>query len=781
MRLFKDDIEEDAGAEGGRFAQVAPEQGLEKPEGLTYRVPDNLADLRVGDRVEVPLGRSNRKVSGYVLSITDTCDLKASKLKAIHERVGRSVNLPEELIELARWIGRYYCCPLGMVFSTLLPAAVKKGTGVKRRTRVRLAETGKGEDFEAVAKEHKLRGKQVEVLRVARELFEEDPRPIDLKGLADMGGAKSVSPVKGLVDKGLLEEVKEEEVKAAWNGAMGGFKEKAPGVELNAGQQAAVDSIVESGREGFVVNVLHGVTGSGKTEVYIRILEEAVSRGKGAIVLVPEIALTPQTVSRFTARFDGVAVLHSGLTGAQRHEEWDRIRRGEARLVVGARSAVFAPVLDLGVVIVDEEHDTSYKQDQLPRYHARDVAIKRAQLIGAAVVLGSATPSLESYHNATEKRGVYRLIEMPNRVLDMPLPKVELVDMIEERRRRLKHGDRGQHLLSIPLEEALGRTFEAGDQAMLLLNRRGYANYIACPDHRCGWVMTCRHCDAHMVYHKGDALPRGGLLRCHYCGFENLLPRTCPTCQRQVNLFGMGTQRVEEEIERKFHDLTMARMDSDTMRGARDYERQLELFRKGKTQLLMGTQMIAKGLDFPKVRLVGVVSADTALNLPDFRASERTFQLVCQVAGRSGRSAGGGRVIVQTFVPEHMAITHAAAHDYAGFAREELGFRKAVGLPPISRMARVVLRDKDLSKAEVGAAELACVLRSANERLGAGAELLGPMPAPIARIGDYHRQQIEITAPTASAIQRLVGAVRESGMLKSDAHTAIDVDPVSLL
>ncbi len=763
----------------GRFAQVALEQGLETPEGLTYRVPESMEDLRPGDRVTVPLGKGNRPVSGYVLSVGDAPTIEADRIKAVAARDRDAVRLDPELIELARWISHYYCCPLGMVFASMLPASVKHGTGLVRRFRVALAEgVDPSEEPSTVAHAHGLRGKQAAVLHAAVEMHRANQMPMEARALADRAGARSLSPVRQLIQKGLLQEDVQREVRAGGEATQPVVE--AP-VSLNADQERALEEILPSVGGGFHVHVLHGVTGSGKTEVYIRAIERVVHRGGSAIVLVPEIALTPQTVQRFVGRFDRVAVLHSGLTAAQRHEQWLSIREGWARVVVGARSALFAPAKDLGLIVVDEEHDSSYKQDQLPRYHARDLAIKRAQLRDIPTILGSATPSLESFHNARQ-RDRFRLLSLPRRVAERSMPHVRIVDLLtEQRRRRLERGERGQHLLSIPLETALQETFAAGGQAILLLNRRGYASSIACPDYRCGWMMTCDHCDVMMVYHLDRRLPTGGYLRCHYCGFENLLPSHCPACGRKVNVFGLGTQRVDQEVERKFPEIGRSRLDSDTMRTGQDYERTLDAFGRGEVQLLLGTQMIAKGLDFENVRLVGVISADTALNLPDFRAGERTFQLVAQVAGRSGRGTEGGQVVVQTFTPEHPVIRQAADHDYFTFAEQELDSRAQLGLPPVTRMARIVARDAAPERAYADAKALTDVLQQINERLGGAASVVGPSPPAIARISGYHRQQIELFAPRAGILQKLLQTARAQGALKADAKTAVDVDPVSLI
>ena len=642
---------------------------------------------------------------------------------------------------------------------------------------------------------------------------------ITLKALADLADIKTTGPIKTLIDKDLLESKHQDAVHSDMDlRAQADVKDAKPD-RLSPGQQTAFDALNQA-IDRFGVHVLHGVTGSGKTEVYLQLIEQVLSQSEqsdmpSTIVLVPEIALTPQTVGRFLARFgpDSVAVLHSGLTAAQRHAQWRRIERDETPIIVGARSAIFAPVKKLGLVIVDEEHDSSYKQDQLPRYHARDIAIKRAQMAGVPVVLGSATPSLESYYNAVgigvqgSGSGVwgedstskqtdqaqnaptdcpktqspnpnphYNYHSLPDRVPGMKLPKIEVVDLAEERKFR-----RGVHLLSRRLEQRLQQAIESKGQAMLLLNRRGYANYIACPDHRCGWMMTCQHCDATMVYHKDKRLPLGGVVRCHHCLAEQALPQVCPDSGHKVTTFGLGTQRVEEELAAKFDGLRIARMDSDTMRRAEDYRAVLDQFRKGEIDVLLGTQMIAKGLDFPGVRLVGVISADTSLNMPDFRAAERTFQLISQVAGRSGRSEKVGRVVLQTFAPDSPAVALAAKHDYAAFARMELETRIEMGLPPVGRMVRVVLRDTDHLKAMSRATELGHHLEQAKAALKVDVHLRGPFPCAIARVADHHRFEIQLLAKSAAPLQRLMTELRNHGKLISDNHTAVDVDPVSLL
>lgn len=755
------------------YAQVAPEQGVDvTASGLTYGIPESLRNVQVGDRVLVPLGRGNKSVHGFVVQIDQTTTLAQSRIKPITEKDPAGIRLPSDLIELARWLSSYYCCPIGMVFGTMLPAAVKHGIGASVQTLVYL---NPDKDRKTV----KLSKLQKTALAELDKLIAEGQPHVEMRTLAELAGAQTISPVKQLITKGVLKSNTQTIIKAHQS-CDDPQCIKTLALTLNDTQKKAVEQLagkVDAG--GFGVHLLHGVTGSGKTEVYLQMIEHVFARrpDSGAIVLVPEIALTPQTVSRFTARFDSVAVMHSALTAAQRHEQWRRISAGEAKIVIGARSAIFAPLPEIGIIIVDEEHDSSYKQDQLPRYQARDVAVKRGQQLGAQVILGSATPSLESYYNATI-RGSYDLLHLPDRVSGFQLPKVQLVDLVEERQYR-----RGVHLLSRKLEELIGYVKRQNGQTMLLLNRRGYANYVACPDHTCGWMQRCTHCDATMVYHKHQ-LPMaggGGFIRCHHCENEQLLPPLCPQCGKKITLFGLGTQRVEEEIAKKFPHLSIARMDSDTMRQREDYQRILGQFQKGEIDLLIGTQMIAKGLDFPNVRLVGVISGDTSLNMPDFRAAERTFQLIAQVAGRAGRSSTPGIVIVQTFSITDPTIKLAAEHDFVTFAQRELELRQRMGLPPYTRMARVVVRDIDHEKSLLLCKKLAHDLARFNGQLGNIVRLRGPMPCPIARIADYHRHQVEMIAPDAGTLQKLMTMLRNERLLISDTRMAVDVDPTVLL
>ena len=821
------------------YAHVALERGIDLAiDGLTYAIPASLVDLAVGDRVIVPLGKADRAVAGVVTTILDQEPSRQERIKPILARDPQELSLTTDLVELARWLAGYYCCPLGMVLATMIPAAVKRGTGTVQRTMISVAEATTNNhpqtSSDSFAKPtipddppddtpinlQKLTKLQKAILAAAQEQAQKGQIWIEIHHLAQMAGAKTVGPVKTLVDRGLLVTQFQQDVRAPTTTSTSTLP-PAPeivtqlssdssnsidnGIPTDAAvpktipkltplQQQAVDHLIAQAPNGFGVHLLHGVTGSGKTEVYMRFIEHVLgthtneqtdktddamsTTALGAIVLVPEIALTPQTVARFTKRFGSVAVLHSGLTAAARHEQWRRIHRGQARVVVGARSAVFAPLPHVGVIIVDEEHDSSYKQDQLPRYHGRDVAIKRAQILDIPIVLGSATPSLESFFNATVKKS-YHLIKLTDRVPGVALPRVEVVDMAIERKQR-----KGINLISQRLEQALRKTFTDQGQALLLLNRRGWAHYIACPDPACGWLMNCHYCDAMMVYHRDRQLPTGGLLRCHHCRAEQLLPRQCPLCSKKVVIFGEGTQRLEYEVEKKLPNIRMLRMDSDSMRTGRDYQETLEKFGRGDVDLLVGTQIIAKGLDFPNVRLVGVISADLSLHMPDFRASERTFQLIAQVAGRAGRGEHAGLVIVQSYQPDDPAVAMACQHDFDSFAQRELTIRQQAALPPYARMARIVVRDQQPAKVEKHATRLTEHLCQVSEKLNHRVQVQGPAPCPIARIAGYHRRQIELIAPGPTAardIQDLLATLRQAKLLVSDAHTAVDVDPVALV
>lgn len=755
---------------------VAVERGVDLfPEGLTYAVPEGLDGVREGVRVSVPLGRGDQATRGTVVSISDLPPegVDPSRIKPVLGLADERAPLTPHLIDLAHWISRYYLCPIGITLQSMLPAAVRREVGLVTTTFIEMAPSPP-----PVAR---LGPKQRAVLAIL-EARPADAGPIELQSLAREAGLASPAAIRSMLSKGLLVATTKREVTGR---ELPDRAAALPRPDLTVEQSTVVEAVGAALGQGFSRHLLYGVTGAGKTEVYLRLIEQTVEAGKVALLLVPEIALTPQTIARLLARFPTVpvSILHSGLTAAQRHRQWTLAAEGAARIVTGARSAIFAPIPDgeLGLVIVDEEHDPSYKQDQAPRYHGRDVAIRRAQLAGCPVLLGSATPSLETWLNATS-RGLIELHRLSKRAPGLNVPKVEVVDFARERR---FFGDRRVHLIGPTLATGLRRCLDEGGQALLLLNRRGYANYIACSDQRCGWIKTCTECDAGMVCHRPEHRDGPGpeFLRCHHCGTEQRVPRSCPECGKTVTVFGLGTQRVEEELRRILPDLddadAIVRVDSDSMDAPGDFHRVLGRFGEGSIRVLLGTQMIAKGLDFPGVRLVGVINADTALNLPDFRAAERTFQLVSQVAGRCGRGEGAGRAIVQTFQPDAPAIRLAALHRFEAFAEGELADRTRFGLPPVRRMARVLLRDEDLAAAEASAKELADRLASLSQ--AEGVELRGPATCPIARIAGRHRLQIELLADDAASIQRLLQRARAERWIRPGEKMAVDVDPVALL
>jgi primosomal protein N' (replication factor Y) len=506
--------------------------------------------------------------------------------------------------------------------------------------------------------------------------------------------------------------------------------------------------------------------------VYLRAIEEVVRQGKETLVLVPEISLTPQTVQRFAGRFGEVAVLHSHLADAERGGHWRRVAQGQAKVIVGARSAVFAPARNLGLIVIDEEHEHTFKQETTPRYHGRDVAVMRARLEDVPILLGSATPSLESWHNA--QRGQYTLLTLPQRVLDRPMPPVDLIDL------RHQAPQKGRaSALSEPLVYAMRQALGEGGQVMLLLNRRGFATHVHCP--ACGHVESCRFCDLALTYHK-----QRDLMLCHYCGYEQEPQQDCPLCgQSAVRYQGLGTEKLEVEIRERFPSHEVGRMDSDTMRGRGSHAQVLSAFRKGQIHILLGTQMIAKGLDFPNVTLVGVINADVALHVPDFRSAERTFQLLSQVAGRAGRGPRGGRVLVQTFTPDHPSIKLAAKHDYLGFVGGEMAHRRAHNYPPFQRLARVIVRSTDQAAGAEFAERLAGAFNAALRKMAAEGpvevRLLGPAEAPVFRLKNNFRYHFQLQSPSPGTLHQLLRLVVPALNPPAGVEFTLDVDPFNML
>ncbi|MBV8782481.1 MAG: primosomal protein N' [Phycisphaerae bacterium] len=759
----------------GPFAGVAIEQSIDRL--LDYSIPPRLVNqLRIGQRVKVPLGRGNKPVRGFVISISD--ETKHPKIKNLLAIEDERVLVDEGMLRLACWMSRYYCTPLGAVIDAIVPAAVKKRIGIGYASMVTLAKDR--DEIQATLEQIKAPKRRA----ILAHLLQLEPGvAIELNRLAGESGATPAT-VRKLSRLGLIHIRPQVDLPKLTDEPVEEPAELENDRELNPEQRAAFDQLVgRLAENAFSVNLLHGVTGSGKTEIYLQCIRKVIEAGKQAIVLVPEIALTPQTVNRFKARFARVAILHSGLTATQRHRFWQRIAEGRADVVVGARSAIFAPTPNLGMIVVDEEHESSYKSDTAPRYNARDVAIKRARLANIPVMLGSATPSLEGYARATlSERPDHHYLELPKRVQGLSMPHIELVDLRNEARLR-----KGVHLLSQRLEYLLRNTIDAGQQAIVLLNRRGYSSFIFCSS--CQEPIHCRYCDATMTYHRSAAAhahnatsregAHTGQMHCHYCLAVDALPMTCPACGHKLVLFGLGTQRVEEELTRKFPDVPMARVDSDSMHGSRDYEKLLHRFAAGEIKVLLGTQMIAKGLHYPNVTLVGVISGDTALSLPDFRSAERTFQLITQVAGRAGRGKSPGRVVLQTFMPDDPTIRAALQQDFAGFAKQEFVHRRELRYPPFARMVRIVLRDQNPDKLGEMSDALAGELHAAIGDLPIG--MRGPSPCAIGRIAGYFRQQIVLSSPKATALQSVLAVLRSRGDLRKSDRIAIDVDPLNLL
>jgi len=756
------------------FVRVAVGRGIDRhPEGLVYSVPADVGAIDLGDHVAVPLGRGHASVDGVVVAVGGAelagPDIPTEKIKSVRALHRDTPPLPRTLVRLAQWVASYYCAPIGVTLQSITPSAVRAGVGRTTRLMVDLAHP------QPAGRVHPSRRRILDAIAAMPAA----QRPCEARDLAAAAGARTLESVRALVQSGHLTAIHQTTVQAKWRG---GLAMDGTPPTLTSAQQSIVESI-GAVHGAFSQHLLFGVTGSGKTEVYLRLAERVLAQGKSVLWLVPEIALTPQAAGRVMARLPKhrVAILHSGLTAAQRHEQWLAAGSTEPKVVLGARSAVFAPIPDgqLGLVVVDEEHDSSYKQDQAPRYHGRDVAIRRAHLAECPVLLGSATPSLESWWNAT-RRGVATLHRLPERAPGLVVPRVDVVDFRAE---SMLHTDRRIRLIGPSMEHGLQRALEGDGQAIVLLNRRGYANWIACPDHACGWTLQCDHCEAGMVVHQLPAEGGRRITRCHHCGAEQRVPSLCPRCSKRVTIFGLGTQKVEEELQRMFPELHaasgIARVDSDTMERAEDFHQVLGRFASGEIRLLLGTQMIAKGLDFPKVRMVGVISADTALHMPDFRASERTYQLVAQVSGRCGRGSGGGRAVIQTFQPDADAILSAARGDYEGFATRELELRERHGLPPVHRMARIIVRHHSQSEANRIAAAVRGGLVALPE--SRGSRIREPAPCPVARIADRWRVQVEVLSDTAGALQRLIAAARSRDVVKPGELMAVDIDPTALL
>lgn len=800
------------------YCDVSLPVPLDQP--FTYGLPETLRHrVMVGSRILVPFG--SRKLTGVILRCHD--DPPAVASRDALRLIDAEPVLDGELLALGKWIAGYYCASLGDVLRGMLPLAseIRRGkvwslTDAGRdAARQLLLDSSPDDPVTQVLRMLEKRPLSAAYLAKALPLADKALRSLERKGfivveqvqterdplrapagrlrvelLGEVGDARLNKPERelraflelhpgshNLLD---LEDAVKNASPAARSLARKGLVSLKPETvpinagavrtrhQLNPAQEAAFEQIRDGIRSRqFHTFLLYGVTGSGKTEVYLNAIDETLAEGRSALLMVPEIALTPAMAGQFFARFgDRVAILHSAFTDVERTEQWRRIRSGAASVVVGTRSGVFAPVRNLGLIVVDEEHDGSYKQEETPRYHGRDVAVVRAQAAGACVVLGSATPSLESRYNA--EKGKYTLIELPGRIEARPMPTVELIDMRQEFLETRKQATFSRKLL-----DALGGRLENGEQTIVLLNRRGFSSFVSCRS--CGERVQCCNCSLTLTFHKRDRR-----LLCHYCGYAERVPSLCPKCQSEHIYFaGLGSERVEEELHQAFPTARIARLDRDTVSGKRQYETILHDFREGSYDILVGTQMIAKGHDIPNVTLVGVVSADIGLGMPDFRAAERTFQLLTQVAGRAGRGSVPGIVLVQTINPDHYAVRLAAAQDYHAFYEKELHFRRMMNYPPFSAMANVLVRAEKKEAAMRMSSELGMLLSPPPEKL----RVMGPAEAPVPRLKNEYRYQFLIKASSRRALNELLVRARAFAVERKWGATAlvIDVDPLTLM
>jgi primosomal protein N' (replication factor Y) len=788
---------------------------------FTYSLPETLRHrVQPGSRLLVPFGP--RKLTGVILRCHD--DPPEMATRDALRLIDNAPVLDSELLALGRWIAGYYCAPLGEVLRGMLPLASEIRQGKvwsltdsgRDAARQLLLDSAADDPVVQILRMLEKRPLSATYLKKALPLADNVIKSLERKGFivventqterdpmrapsdrlrVELAAAPATEPKLNKPERELraflelhpgshnlkdLEDTVRNASPAARSLARKGLVTLKPETvpidagpvrvrhALNPAQQAAYDQIAEAiAARSYRTFLLHGVTGSGKTEVYLNCIEAVLAEGRSALLLVPEIALTPAMAGQFFSRFgDRVAILHSAFTDVERSEQWRRIRSGTASVVVGTRSGVFAPVRNLGLIVVDEEHDGSYKQEETPRYNGRDVAIVRAQAAGACVVLGSATPSLESRYNAEREK--YTLIELPGRIEARPMPTVELIDMRQEFLET-----RQQATFSRKLVEALGARLENGEQTIVLLNRRGFSAFVACRS--CGERVNCVNCSLTLTYHKRDRR-----LLCHYCGYAEKIPSVCPKCQSEhIYFLGMGSEKVEEELHRVFPTARIARLDRDTVTGKHQYETVLNEFREGNYDILVGTQMIAKGHDIPNVTLVGVVSADIGLGMPDFRAAERTFQLLTQVAGRAGRGNVPGIVLIQTINPDHYAVRMAAAQDYSAFYQKELHFRRMMHYPPFSAMANVLVRAEKKEAAMRMSSELALLLSPPPEML----KIMGPAEAPVPRLKNEYRYQFLVKAASRKVLNELLRSIRNFALEHKWGATAlvIDVDPLTLM
>ena len=728
---------------------------------LDYAVPESLMDrVAVGSRVRVPF--RDKSALATVVAIMERSEAKG--IRQIEALVGEAPILSEQLLELARWISAYYCCPIETVMRSLLPQVIRRAEiGWKKQLFVQPA--GRIDEGE-LEKLRKRAPRQAELLKAISRL----ENPIPASQLLRQTSLDNQT-LRALVNRGLA-QLREEAVVRDPHADEQFIA--TSNLVLNQEQSRALEDITQSlnSPENARPILLHGVTGSGKTEIYLQAIRATLDRGRAAIVLVPEISLTPQTVERFKGRFadlqDAVAVLHSHLSEGERHDEWHKIHSGRARIVIGARSAIFAPLKNLGLIVVDEEHETTYKQEEAPRYQARDVAVMRAKIEKCVAVLGSATPSLESYHNAAI--GKYRLVTLTQRIDEKQMPLMRIVDLRQERRK-----EKAAAILSEKLRGAIEDRLEKREQTILFLNRRGFSTSLLCSN--CGEVRNCPNCSVALTFHRHPAI--AGRLSCHLCGHTAAVPKKCPACGKDALIYaGFGTEKVESTVSQIFPKAAVRRMDADSMTRKDAYRETLRNFRTGKIDILVGTQMIAKGLHFPNVTLVGIINADLALHLPDFRAGERTFQLLTQVAGRAGRGETPGEVFVQTYTPFSPSIQFARHHDFSGYFQQELEFRERCDFPPFKHAILITVRSGHEGRAKLSAETLQ---RRLKEALPKEFILGDATPAPLEKLQGQFRFHILIRGQAIMRLSRLVRETLDKLPFPEDVTVTVDVDPYQLL
>ena len=742
----------------GRFANIIVDISHEKVDRpFQYRIPEALLGLpEPGMKVRIPFGSGNKLRTGYIIEITDEPEFDVSRLKEIDSVIEEGVQVESRLIRLAFWMKEHYGSTMINALKTVLPVRQKLKQQEKKEICLRVGKEEARAEMLQCERKH-----QAAKARVLRELIAEERLPQTL-----VARKLNISPAtfRSLQEAGLIA------INSVpyYRNPVKLDAQREAGHRLSERQQFVVDSVLKDYDDGIrQTYLLRGITGSGKTEVYMELIAQMIQRGRQAVMLIPEIALTYQTVLRFYKRFgDRVSVMNSTLSPGEKYDQCERARKGEIDVIIGPRSALFTPFPDIGIIIIDEEHENSYKSETMPKYHARETAEELAALHGASVFLGSATPSLESFYRA--KQGKYRLFTLNERLTGGVLPTV----YVEDLRQELKNGNRSifsKRLQSL-LEDRLGR----GEQSMLFLNRRGYAGFVSC--RMCGHVMKCPHCDVSLSEH------RNGTLVCHYCGFTQPAVKLCPECGSKYILgFRAGTEQIEEQLHKLYPDKKVLRMDADTTKTKDSYEKILSAFSAGEADILVGTQMIVKGHDFPNVTLMGILAADMSLSVNDYRAGERTFQLLTQAAGRAGRGTRPGEVVIQTYQPEHYSILHAAAQDYEGFYEEEILYRQLLSYPPVSHILAVQVTSAAQEGGEVLAGQLKRLCEGAPEGRVEKTIIIGPAPAFIGRINDIFRYVLYVKNPDYEVLIRLKN--RMEHFLKEedrkDESVQFDFDPMS--